>query len=419
MRTVISPQFAGTADGSTAEAVLRACVHCGFCNATCPTYRLTGDELDGPRGRIYLIKQALEGGPVSRVTQHHLDRCLSCRACETTCPSGVAYHRLYDVGRAVVAAKVKRPWRKRLARWAIRTVASNPVLFGSALALGRALRPLAPRALAGKIPRREGRSDWPAGGHTRRMLVLQGCVQRSAAPQFNTAMARVFDRLGVSLEAAPQAGCCGALHAHLDATAAARRAARRNIDAWLPMIEAGAEAILINASGCAVSVREYPDLLADDPAYVAKARAVAALVRDPVEVLEAMDLAATRPPAAARIAVHEPCTQQHGLKLTGRVTGLLRRLGYEPQPVQDAHLCCGSAGAYSLLQPQIAGALRADKLAKLTAGEPAAIYTGNIGCWMHLAETSAVPVRHWIEAVEATEPTSAAAHTKQQSSSRL
>lgn len=401
MRTVIAPPLAGTPEGARAEKVVRACVHCGFCNATCPTYQVTGDELDGPRGRIYLMKQALEGGEVSRITQRHLDRCLGCRACETTCPSGVTYHKLYEVGRAYVEARVRRTPADRLRRFVIRKGVASPRLFGVGVLLGGAFRGLLPKALAKKVPAyRPGRR--PAGGaHPRRMLMLAGCAQSVVAGHFNAAVARVFDKLGITVEEAPEAGCCGALSAHLDAAEEARAFARRNIDAWWPRIQAGAEAILAASTGCSSYIKEYPDLLADDPAYAEKAQRVAALLKDPVEVLSVLPLTAARPPEEPRIAVQEPCSLQHGLRLGGRIEPLLRSLGYDPQPVADAHLCCGSAGAYSLLHPEMAGQLRANKLRNLTARDPGAIYTANVGCWMHLAEASPAPVRHWIEAVDA------------------
>jgi glycolate oxidase iron-sulfur subunit len=402
MRTVIQGPLAGTTGGAIAEQALRACVHCGMCNATCPTYQLTGDEMEGPRGRIYLMKQALEGATPTRLTLDHLDSCLSCRACETTCPSGVQYHRLYDIGHAAVAEVVERPWSERMLREAIRRVTVSPALFGLAVTLGRMVRFALPETLQAKIPARVPAGPRPVATHRRTMLMLSGCVQSAVAGHFNATTARVFDRLGVALVEAPRAGCCGAVSFHLDAADKARAQARANLDAWAPLIEAGAEALIVNSSGCAAFIRDYPDVLRDDPDYRDLARRVADLVRDPIEVLEAApELAPRRTPAAPRIAVHEPCTLQHGLKLTGRIGGLLARLGYDPQPVADNHLCCGSAGAYSLLQPEMAGKLKVNKLAALNASEPAAIYTANIGCWMHLGGGSPTPVRHWIEAVEA------------------
>jgi glycolate oxidase iron-sulfur subunit len=393
MRTDLHSSHAETAAGAIAEGVLRACVHCGMCNATCPTYQITGDELDGPRGRIYLIKQALEGEAVGRLTQVHLDRCLACRACETTCPSGVEYHRLFDVGREVVAAKVRRPWFERLSRSLIRWLCleRGPRRVLAALARAATLWPA--KGTSGSAPDRV---------HATRMALLGGCVQAAAAPHFNAVTRRVFDKIGITLAETPGAGCCGALSFHLDAFDEARTLARRNIDAWIADIDAGAGAgaIIVNASGCAAFIRDYPDILADDPAYAQKARRVADLVRDPVEILGEAALSAARPPAHPSIAVHDPCTLRNGPRLEGAVARLLAGLGYDPQTVKDSHLCCGSAGAYSLLQPRFARRLRADKIAALTASAPDAICTANIGCWLHLAAKSPVPVRHWIEAVD-------------------
>jgi glycolate oxidase iron-sulfur subunit len=400
MRTKITGPLADTVHGAIAEEVLRACVHCGMCNATCPTYQLTGDELDGPRGRIYLMKQVLEGEVAGRITQTHLDACLSCRACETTCPSGVEYHRLLDVGREVVAQSVRRPWSERLQRWLIRQVAAYPRRLKPLMALGRLVRFALPRALAAKLKAPPATPIVTIAAHARRMALLEGCVQAAAAPHFNAVTSRVFDRCGVALTETPGVGCCGAVSFHLDAPEEARAFARRNIDAWIADLDAGAQAIVVNASGCAAFIRDYPDILAADLVYAAKARRVADHIRDPIQVLEGLDLVAAKAPDQPRITVHEPCTLQHGLKLPGRVGRLLARLGYDPQPVADAHLCCGSAGAYSLLNPAMANPLRDAKVAALNAHAPAAIYTANIGCWMHLGETSPAPVRHWIEAVD-------------------
>ncbi len=400
MKTVIRGPLAGTSGGEIAAQALRACVHCGMCNATCPTYQITGDELDGPRGRIYLLKQALEGQPVSQTTLKHLDRCLGCRACETTCPSGVAYHRLYDIGREVVVAQVGRPWRHRLVRRLIDRVTTSPALLRAALFVGRLLRPALPKLLAGKITPRIAPGAAPTTQHPRRMLMLAGCAQSAAAPHFNAVTARVFDRLGVSLVEAPRQGCCGAVSFHLDAPSTGIAAAKRNIDAWWPDIQGGTEALVVNSSGCAAFIKDYPDILRDDPAYVEKARRVADLVRDPVQLLGGMDLRPRRAPTDPRIAVHEPCTLQNGLRLTGQIGALLRGLGYEPQAVAEGHVCCGSAGAYSLLQPEMSGQLKSAKLGHLNASKPGAIYTANIGCWMHLAPDSTAPVRHWLEAVD-------------------
>lgn len=397
MRTIIRGPLAGTTGGAIAEQALKACVHCGMCNATCPTYQIRADELEGPRGRIYLMKQALEGEPVSRLTLDHLDSCLSCRACETTCPSGVAYHQLYDIAHPVIAEAVKWPAGERLFRFGIRQLTRSPILFRMALTLGGLVKPLLPPQLKARITPPPPPSPWPRTRQARRMSLLPGCVQSATAPHFNATAARVLDRAGISLVESRKAGCCGAVSFHLEAPEEARRAARRNIQAW----EAdGTEAIVATSSGCASFIRDYPDLLRDDPAFAERARAVAARVRDPLQVLAETPPVALRAPGAPRIAVQEPCSLQHGLKLTGQIASLLRQLGYEPQPIADNHLCCGSAGAYSLTQPEMSARLRDNKLAALSATSPAAIYTANIGCWMHLAEATDIPVRHWIEAVD-------------------
>jgi len=393
--------------GREAEAILRKCVHCGFCTATCPTYQLFGDELDGPRGRIYLIKQVIEGAQPTEKTRLHLDRCLTCRACETTCPSGVKYSRLLDIGREIVAAKLPRTGVDAVMRKALKTLLPRSGLFGPAMRLGQALRPLLPGALKAKVPARQEPGPWPAATHPRRMLALAGCVQPAMLPGVNAATARVLDRLGISLMDAPKAGCCGAVRHHLDDVEGGREDARRNIDAWWPYVEAGCEAIVVTASGCGVEVKDYGHLLAGDPRYAAKAGRIAVLARDVSEVVaaESESLAALfgvlpRLTLATRIAFHSPCTLQHGQKLGGVVEALLTQAGFELSPVADSHLCCGSAGTYSVLQPEIAAQLRENKLAALGAGKPAVIASANIGCITHFQEGSLLPVRHWVELID-------------------
>jgi len=402
MQTTLSEQARRLPRAEEAERILRTCVHCGFCNATCPTYQLLGDELDGPRGRIYLIKQALEGSEVSRLSQEHLDRCLSCRSCETTCPSGVQYHHLLDIGRDYLAAQLPRPPRERLLRGGLRAVVPRPALFKAVLRAGQLLRPLLPARLAEKVPAAAAPAGpRPAPRHARRVLMLEGCVQPALSPNTNAAAARVLDRLGISVVPAPQAGCCGAVDYHLDAQQAGLERARRNIDAWWPAIEAGAEAIVQTASGCGAFVKDYGHLLRDDPRYAAKAARVSALAKDLVEVLQAEDL--ERLGAAARgrrLAFHCPCTLQHAQKLGGAVERVLERLGFELTPVPDAHLCCGSAGSYAITQPELARQLRDAKLDALESGQPELIATANIGCQTHLDGAGRTPVRHWIELVD-------------------
>ncbi len=407
MDTHITDELRATHAGRVAEEILRKCVHCGFCTATCPTYQLLGDELDGPRGRIYLIKQVLEGKVVTEKTRTHLDRCLTCRSCETTCPSGVKSSHLLDVGRAVVEDKLPRRLADRLTRTLLKTVLPNPALFGPAVAVGRAMKPLLPSSLADKLPPvQPAARPWPKpAGHARRMLALAGCVQPSLAPNINAATARVLDRLGIALVEEGKAGCCGAVRFHLNDQAAGKADMRRNIDAWWPHVEAGVEAIVVTASGCGVQVRDYGHLLADDPAYADKAARIAALCRDPSEILAAegerlQPLLAAKLQARGKLAFHSPCTLQHGLKLRGAIESLLQSAGYTLTPVADSHLCCGSAGTYSVLQPELAGRLRSNKLAALNAGQPAIVATANIGCLTHLQAGATLPVRHWIELID-------------------
>jgi glycolate oxidase iron-sulfur subunit len=408
MDTRLADFVRDTPEGQQAAEILRKCVHCGFCTATCPTYQLLGDELDGPRGRIYLIKQVLEGAPVSAKTRLHLDRCLTCRSCETTCPSGVSYIHLLDIGRRIVEEKLPRKGGDALQRLVLREALPRPAVFGAAVKLGQMLRPLLPSALADKLPADTAGAarPWPEKvGHQRRMLVLAGCVQPALAPNINAATARVLDRLGIALFEAARAGCCGAVRFHLDDQDGAKDDMRRNIDAWWPYVESGVERIVVTASGCGVQVRDYGHVLADDAVYAEKAARISALCRDPAEVLAAeraglLALLGTQP-GRGKLAFHSPCTLQHGLKIRGVVEELLAAAGYELMPVADGHLCCGSAGTYSLLQPELSKRLRDNKLAALTAGSPAVVSTANIGCLSHLQAGSLLPVRHWVELIDA------------------
>jgi glycolate oxidase iron-sulfur subunit len=407
VETKLAPFIKNTPEGQEAESILRKCVHCGFCTATCPTYQLLGDELDGPRGRIYLIKQVLEGTAATEKTQLHLDRCLTCRSCETTCPSGVEYSRLLDIGRGVVEQQVGRGGFASLQRVALRKVVSNASVFGPLLKLGQLARPLLPAALKQKVPANcAPAKPWPQQQHARKMLVLEGCAQPSLSPATNAAAARVLDRLGITLVRSAQAGCCGAVSQHLNAQDEALYAMRRNIDAWWPHIERGAEAIVITASGCGVMVKDYAHALARDPAYADKAKRVSELACDISDVIiaEKATLKKHLAPDASRptqkIAFHAPCTLQHGLKKKGAVEALLTELGFNLVPVADAHLCCGSAGTYSILQPTLSNQLRDNKIAALTKDAPQAILTANIGCQSHLQSATTLPVRHWIEALD-------------------
>ena len=405
MQTTLSQQARQLPRAEEAESILRTCVHCGFCNATCPTYQLLGDELDGPRGRIYLIKQVLEGNDVTHKTQQHLDRCLSCHNCETTCPSGVDYHNLLDIGRAVVDAAVARPLGQRLLREGIRAVVPNPGLFKGLVGSGQVLRALLPNTLQSKLPHHVPPAKArPPRRHVRHVLMLEGCVQPSLSPNTNAATARVLDRLGISITPSREAGCCGAVDYHLDAQAAGLNRARRNIDAWWPSIEQGAEAIVQTASGCGAFIKEYGHLLSTDPAYADKAKKVSALAKDLVEVLRDEPLETLGTQSNQRLAFHCPCTLQHAQKLGGAVESILTRLGFSLTNVADSHLCCGSAGAYSLTQPELSRQLRDNKLNALENGHPDVIITANIGCQSHLNSAGRTHVRHWIELIEAALP---------------
>ncbi len=400
MHVELASFLRGSRDADEAAEIIGNCVHCGFCLATCPTYQLLGDERDSPRGRIYLIKQVLEGAPATASTQRHLDRCLTCRNCETTCPSGVKYGRLLDVGRHVVDAQVARSTTSELQRASLRRGLTGP-LFAPALKLGQAVRPLLPAALREKIPLPQRAGASPTRTHARRMVLLAGCVQPAMQPNINAATARVFDTLGVQFLIAPQAACCGAIRHHLDDLDGSRADARRNIDAWLPLLDQGAEAIVTNASGCGVQVKDYAHLLRDDPDYSGKATRIAAATRDVAELMLAfipsLHALLKASPSAQRIVFHPPCTLQHGQRLGGVVESMLAALGVTVSPISEGHLCCGSAGTYSVLQPQLSRALRARKLAHLEAPAPDLILSANIGCIAHLQAAAARPVRHWIE----------------------
>lgn len=401
MQTRFSDEARQLPRAEEAERILRSCVHCGFCNATCPTYQLLGDELDGPRGRIYLIKQVLEGQPATASTQLHLDRCLSCRNCESTCPSGVDYHNLLDIGRAVVDRAVPRPASQRALRLGLRSLAASPERFKALLSLGTVFRPWLPTNLAAKLPRASAAiTVRPAPRHARKVLMLEGCVQPGLSPNTNAAAARVLDRLGISVIPCAEAGCCGALDYHLDAQAAGLERARRNIDAWWPHLDNGVEAIVQTASGCGAFIKDYGHLLAHDPAYAAKAKRVSERALDLVQVLGNEPLEHICAARNQRIAVHCPCTLQHGQKLGGAVEALLTRLGFNLTDVPDGHLCCGSAGTYSLTQPALARQLRDNRLNALESGQPELIVTANVGCQSHLDSAGRTPVRHWIELVD-------------------
>ncbi len=401
MYVKLHPELTSDPHAQRAAALTSACVHCGFCLETCPTYLDARDERDSPRGRIYLIKQLLETGDAGSATRTHLDRCLTCRGCETTCPSGVQYGEILDTGRALVENAAPRPLPSRAARWLLRTVFTRNWLLRPALRCAQLLRPLLPGKLRNQVPAWRASGARPKQQHSRKMLMLAGCVQRSATPRTGAAAQRVLDRLGITLFSAPAAGCCGALNYHLAAHADGLDDMRRNIDAWWPHIEQGVEAIVSSASGCGAMLADYGRLLADDPHYAAKAARVSALAQDLALVLSNEDLSALAATKnTGRVAVHTPCTLTHAQQQPALLETLLRRAGINLASTSDSHLCCGSAGTYSLLQPQAAARLREEKLAALTGDQPALIVTANVGCQLHLQAGSAIPVRHWIELLD-------------------
>ncbi len=404
MQTNLASWIRNTPEGEEAEEILRRCVHCGFCLATCPTYQELGDELDSPRGRIYLMKQMLEGADVSQSTQLHLDRCLTCRNCETTCPSGVEYGKLVDIGRAVVAEKVERPIGERLLRSALRHGLNSP-LFGPAMALGRLLRPMLPEVLRSKVPQVAPSRPVPAdtSHHARQAIMLRGCVQPAMMPAIDEATIRVLDAAGIGTRVVPGAGCCGAINFHLDAQTKALDQMRANVDAWWPLLDRGeADCIVANASACGAMLREYAHHLRNDPAYAAKAKALSDAVRDVSELLEphAAELGRRIGAITGRYAFHPPCTLQHWQKLRGTTEKVLAELGFQLVPFGESHLCCGSAGTYSITQKELSKSLRDRKLSNIEASRPDVIVSSNMGCITQLQGGAKVPVRHWIEVVD-------------------
>ena len=399
MKTSITPANLETHQGKEANRILRNCVHCGFCNATCPTYQLTGDELDGPRGRIYLIKQVLEGNSPGRMTQTHLDRCLTCRNCETTCPSGVDYGHLVDIGRKLVAEQRKRTLADSIRRFALRKLFLTKPLFNSAIAAARLSSKVLPAAIKQKIPEKpEQLLDWPVSEHPRKIILLQGCVQPALQPNIDRAAAIVLDRIGIQTLRIPQTGCCGAISHHLDAFDEAHGYIKNNIDSWWPYIESGeVEAIISTASGCGVTIREYGRMLAEDDEYRTRAQRVSELSRDLSEIIAEQSIPQTMTTSITRVAFHPPCTLQHGQQIRGKIESILQASGRELVAFRESHLCCGSAGTYSILQKNLAEQLRDRKLEHITAAQPDVIATANIGCLLHLQSGSGVPVKHWIE----------------------
>lgn len=400
MQTNLLNSLLDTPNGQEAESILRSCVHCGFCTATCPTYQLLGDELDSPRGRIYLIKQVLEGKQATQKTRSHLDRCLTCRSCETTCPSGVQYGRLVDIGREIVEHQVPRNLFETSTRFILRQIIPYPARFKFLLKIGQSLKPVLPNIIKTKIPVSHKSSSWPQPAHSRKMLVLAGCAQQVVNAQTNVSTANVLDKLGIQLIQPDNAGCCGAVSHHLSATDEALGFIKNNIDAWWPYIEQGIEAIVITASGCGVMIKDYAHLLENDEEYADKAKRITELAKDISEILQAETMPAVNTENLPKVSFHSPCTLQHGLKLNGVVEALLTNAGYKLSKVDDSHLCCGSAGTYSILQPALSKQLLKNKVAALQKHQPDIIATANIGCQMHLSSKTQQPVKHWIELIE-------------------
>lgn len=411
MQTTLAESLKDSPQGRAADSILRSCVHCGFCLATCPTYQLLGDELDSPRGRIYLMKQMLEGAAVTADTQLHLDRCLTCRSCETTCPSGVQYGKLLDIGRAMIEERVERPPLLALKRYALRKVLPHRRRFAVLLELARLVRGILPREIRAKLPEKTSGPplQWPQARHARKVLLLEGCVQPTLAPGVNIAAARVLDRLGIATVRVAAAGCCGAVTHHMSAHEETLQQLRANIEALWPHVQSGAEAIVMTASACTAMLTDYGHLLREDPAYAARAARISELARDISEVVlaerqplrEALRLSGAGAKPGPKVAFQSPCTLQHALKVRGPVESLLGDAGFTLTHVPDSHLCCGSAGTYSILQPELSARLLSAKVAALELGQPAYIATANIGCHTHIRGGTALPVRHWLELVAA------------------
>jgi glycolate oxidase iron-sulfur subunit len=410
MKTNITSDYLNTAEGKTANTILRSCVHCGFCNATCPTYQLLGDELDGPRGRIYLIKQVLEGRPPGKQTQLHLDRCLSCRNCESTCPSGVHYSQLLNIGRSVINKKVSRSYFQRIQHYSLRKIFLNRLLFLPLLKTSQLLRPVLPGIIKKSVPEKHRKIAFTKQPQNRKILLIPGCVQPDIKPNIDIAARAVFDKLKIECIEPGNTKCCGSLSHHLNAEEEAIHIIKTNIDNWLPLIKNNAiEAICMTASGCGIAIKEYEQLLANDKDYADKAKIVSGLYKDPAEIISPASyyerktsinlLTKERTPAEENITVafHPPCTLQHGMQLNNIIEAVLVNLGYTLRPFKDKHLCCGSAGTYSITQKKLSQQLLSNKLGNINKTDPDIIVTANIGCQLHLQSGTSTPVKHWLE----------------------
>lgn len=397
MQTQIPQDLLATETGQTADKILRSCVHCGFCLSTCPTYGLLGDELDSPRGRIYLIKSVLEGNEVGKDTLEHLDRCLSCRSCETTCPSGVEYGHLLDIGREMAEQKAPRNPLIRLFRFTLRKSLTTPWFFNFVVTIMPFLRhSKAVQFTVEELALQQKLQDQEEAIKSS-VLLISGCVQPALAPNINQSSIRVLNRLGLNVIETPQGQCCGAIEQHLSAAKESLKQIKTNIDAWTSYLDQGTQAIISNASGCGVMIKDYAHLLRDDPEYAEKAQRVVEHTKDISEFVLTQDLSIFTHYKNHKVTFHSPCTLQHGQKLPGLVEDTLRRLGYRVTEVIDSHLCCGSAGTYSILQPKLSKQLRDNKLKNLEANNPPIIVTANIGCLMHLQKGTQTQVKHWIE----------------------
>jgi glycolate oxidase iron-sulfur subunit len=417
MQTTLAEKYKNQTYTADAEHILGRCVHCGFCNATCPTFQLTGDELEGPRGRIYVIKGILEGASPTLTTRNHLDRCLACQSCETTCPSGVQYSRLLEIGRQLHNEVMDGPFVDKWTRILLRKILLRPQLFKLLLLPANTFGFLIPKSLKkhvpplGKVPADKpytaiSTSSFDSNIDNKRTLImLRGCAQQVCVPEINYAAAELFNQLGFNVVESIEDKCCGALSHHNDATEEARELARQNIDAWWPLIEQGAESIVVTASGCATTVREYDHLLKGDAKYSDKAKRIVELCRDPLEILEGFsDQLKASPGTPQRISYQAPCTQQHGLGIRGRVEQLLQSAGFELTQQKIGHICCGSAGSYSTLQPKLSSQLQKNKLDDLTREKPDLIATANIGCLLHLQSGTDIPVKHWLQIIDVNKP---------------
>jgi len=416
MQTHFSAAQLADPDTRESEKILRTCVHCGFCTATCPTYVLLGDELDSPRGRIYLIKDMLEQGkPATAQVVKHVDRCLSCLSCMTTCPSGVNYMHLVDHGRAWIEKTYERPWLERQIRRGLALVLPRPGLFRLALIGAGLVRPLAPllparlqpmlrlapRHLPAPSPVDKPQVFAAQGPRRRRVALLNGCAQRVLAPGINEATIRLLTRHGCEVVVASGAGCCGALTHHLGKTDASHAAAKANIDAWTREIDGdGLDSIVINTSGCGTTLKDYGFMLREDPAYAAKAAAISALSKDVSEVMADLGLGPVTAPSGLTVAYHAACSLQHGQQIRSQPKALLAAAGFAVKDVPEAHLCCGSAGTYNLLQPEIAEQLKQRKVQNILSTAPDLIAAGNIGCITQIASGTEVPIVHTVELLD-------------------